>query len=43
MIDEDSFGKATTDPVGFQSAYKPIDVSKLKLKAYAVAIVSVND
>jgi D-apionolactonase len=44
MIDEDSFSKATTDPVGFQSAYKAItDVSKLKLKAYAVAIISVND
>jgi hypothetical protein len=44
MIDEDSFAKATTDPAGFQSAYKAItDVSKLKLKAYAVAILAVND
>jgi hypothetical protein len=44
MIDEESFAKATTDPAGFQSAYKPItDVSKLKLKAYAVAILAVND
>ena len=44
MIDEHSFAKATTDPAGFQSAYKPItDVSKLKLKAYAVAILAVNE
>jgi hypothetical protein len=44
MIDEDSFAKATTDPAGFQSACKAItDVSKLKLKAYAVAILAVND
>ena len=43
VLDEDSFSNATTDPAGFQSAYKPIkDVSKLKLKAYAVAILSVN-
>ena len=44
VLDEDSFSKAITDPAGFQSAYNPIkDVSKLKLKAYAVAILSVND
>jgi hypothetical protein len=44
LLDEDSFGKATTDPAGFQSTYEPVkDPSKLKLKAYAVAILSVND
>ncbi len=44
LLDEDSFGRATTDPAGFQSTYKPVkDPSKLKLKAYAVAILSVND
>jgi hypothetical protein len=44
MLDEDSFEKATSDPIGFQSSYKPLtDPSKLKLKGYAVAIVAVND
>ena len=44
MLDEDSFEKATTDPIGFQSSYKALtDRVKLKLKAYAVAIVAVND
>jgi hypothetical protein len=44
VLDEDSFVKATTDPAGFQAAYRPIlDASALKLKAYAVAILSIND
>jgi hypothetical protein len=43
-LDEDSFVKATTDPQRFQSGYKQLlDGAKLKLKAYAVAILSVND
>ena len=42
-LDEDSFVKATTDPERFQSGYKPLNSAKLKLKAYAVAILSVND
>ena len=44
MLDEDSFQRATSDPIGFQSSYKPLkDTSKLMLKAYAVAILSIND
>lgn len=44
MLDEDSFVQATTDPVGFQSAFQPVeDAARLKLKSYAVAILSIND
>jgi len=43
-LDEDSFEKAATDPIGFQSTYRPLkEPSKVKLKAYAVAILAVND
>jgi hypothetical protein len=43
MLDEDSFGKATSDPRGFQGSWKPAKDGKLKLKPYAVAVVCVND
>jgi hypothetical protein len=44
MLDESTFVSATTDPQGFQASYKPIaNPGKLKLKPYAVAILSVND
>ena len=43
MLDETSFEQATTDPRGFQSRCKPLEANTVKLKAYAVAFVSVND
>ncbi len=43
VLDEDSFGQATTDPRGFQGSWKAIKGGALKLKAYAVAFVSLND
>ena len=44
MLDESTFVTATTDPKGFQAGYKPIgDPGKIKLKPYAVAVLSVND
>ena len=44
MLDQTTFVTATTDPQKFQSSYKPIaDPGKIKLRAYAVAILSVND
>jgi hypothetical protein len=43
-LDEQSFVRATTDPTRFQAAYSVVkDPAKLKLQAYAVAILSVND
>jgi hypothetical protein len=43
-LDESTFVAATTDPQKFQASYKPInDPGGLKLKPYAVAILSVND
>jgi hypothetical protein len=44
MLDEQSFVRATTDPRAFQAAYSLVkDPAKLRLKAYAVAILSIND
>jgi hypothetical protein len=44
MLDESTFVAATTTPLKFQAGYKPIaDAGKIKLKPYAVAILSVND
>jgi hypothetical protein len=44
MLDEQTFVRATTDPRGFQAAYSMVkDPAKLRLKAYAVAILSIND
>jgi hypothetical protein len=43
-LDEQSFARATSDPRGFQAAYGLLrDPAKLRLKAYAVAILSIND
>ena len=42
-LDEASFEKATIDPRGFEAGYKPLATPKLKLAAYAVAVVCVND
>ena len=41
-LDEDSFVMATTDPPGFQKSWKAMKNS-LTLKAYAVAVISIND
>ncbi len=43
MLDETSFKEATSDPRGFQSRCRALDSNTVKLKAYAVAFVSVND
>ena len=44
FLDESTFVTATTDPRKFQASYKAInDISRIKLKPYAVAILSVND
>lgn len=43
VLDEDSFAVATTDPAKFQRSWKAVAGSALKLGAYAVAIVSIND
>jgi hypothetical protein len=44
MLDEQSFAQATADPRGFQAAYSRItDPAGLRLRPYAVAIVSIND
>jgi D-apionolactonase len=43
-LDEQSFVRATTDPRGFQGTYSLVkDPAKLRLTAYAVAILSIND
>ena len=41
-LDEDSFVMATTDPQGFHKSWKAMKNS-LMLKAYAVAVLSIND
>jgi hypothetical protein len=43
MLDEASFEQATADPLAFQKTRKPLAAPKLTLKAYAVAIVCLND
>jgi hypothetical protein len=44
MLDESTFVTATNAPLKFQASYKPIaDAGKIRLKPYAVAILSVND
>jgi hypothetical protein len=43
MLDESSFGKATTDPRGFQKGWTALSSPKLKLAAYAVAALCIND
>ena len=41
-LDEDSFVRATTNPQGFQKSWKAMK-DTLTLKAYAVAVISIND
>jgi D-apionolactonase len=43
VLDEASFARATTDPAGFQGDPQPLDLSRLVLAAYAVALVCITD
>jgi hypothetical protein len=44
MLDESTFTTATTEPKKFQAGYRAIDdTGKIKLKPYAVMVLSVND
>jgi D-apionolactonase len=43
VLDEASFARATTDPAGFQADTRPLNLSKLELGAYGVALVCITD
>jgi D-apionolactonase len=43
VLDENSFAQATAWPAEFQAALRPIDTARLKLRAYAVALLCIND
>ena len=43
ILDEASFEQATTEPAAFQAGVKPLDTRKLVLRAYAVALICIND
>jgi hypothetical protein len=43
VLDEGSFERAVTDPVGFQTNVRPIDFGRLTLHPYALALVCIND
>jgi D-apionolactonase len=43
VLDETSFERATTEPAAFQAGVKPLDTQKLALRAYAVALICIND
>jgi hypothetical protein len=43
VLDETSFERAATDPIGFQTDVHPIDTQDLALRPYAVALVCIND
>ena len=43
VIDEHSFGQATTAPQDFQSDTRPLALSRLTLGAYAVALACIDD
>jgi hypothetical protein len=42
-LDQDSFSLATSQPGKFQAAYRALPHDSIRLRPYAVAIVSVND
>ncbi|MCW5625969.1 MAG: hypothetical protein KIT73_14755 [Burkholderiales bacterium] len=42
-LDEASFVQAVTDPIRWQSRWKPVDPSNIPLGAYAVAVLSIDD
>jgi len=43
VLDETTFEQATTDPAAFQQGWKALAAPKLALRAYAVAVVCIND
>jgi hypothetical protein len=43
ILDESTFGKATADPRGFQRSWAALGSAGLKLSAYAVAALCIND
>jgi len=43
VLDDASFGKAATDPRGFQATCSPLQGKTVALGSYAVAFVSIND
>ena len=43
VLDEASFEHATTMPAAFQASVRALDLHKLELGAYAVALVCIND
>ncbi|HEY7760412.1 MAG TPA: hypothetical protein VIA64_13420 [Burkholderiales bacterium] len=43
VLDESTFGKATADPRGFQRSWTALSAAKLKLSAYAIATLCIND
>ena len=43
VLDETSFERATTDPAAFQAGVKALATTPLALRAYAVALICIND
>jgi hypothetical protein len=43
VLDETTFERATTEPAAFQADVKPLDTDRLVLRAYAVALICIND
>ncbi|CAN5131550.1 hypothetical protein BH11PSE9_BH11PSE9_38020 [soil metagenome] len=43
VLDEASFEQATTEPAAFQAKVQPLDLQRLALGAYAVALVCIAD
>ena len=43
VLDETSFEQATTEPAAFQAGVKTLATAPMALRAYAVALVCIND
>ncbi|MEO7337646.1 MAG: hypothetical protein ABIV63_13795 [Caldimonas sp.] len=43
VLDESTFHEATTAPAAFLESPRPIDVSRILLRAYAVALICIDD
>jgi hypothetical protein len=43
VLDETSFERATTDPTAFQAGVEALPTAALALRAYAVALICIND
>ncbi|HEY4959042.1 MAG TPA: hypothetical protein VII31_14620 [Caldimonas sp.] len=43
VLDETTFEQATTEPAAFQADVKSLDTRRLALRAYAVALICIND